>query len=806
MVEEPPPEDETIKFPKPERISNVVAPRLSTNEVRSKRRKKVRGVNCSLNEGISELPGVTLAPSPPTMSNHLRDIHLKPFPTLSSKSSYESFTTARTSSSPDVVNSLSSKTKRAHILMTPGPAKHNANGGILPDISLSESYADNDLTPTATRNEVPPFSQGSSSSTSTNPLGGYSQIDESEFKESPSGPFSSLSESSPSFSSTRRSINMPYTPARSQYHLYHSPGVPTPTSPVVPLDTSLPNVVDPMSLQYAVHQDPQGVFQAMRNIISARDKAIEERDDAVSRMTSCIEERDFSFYRSRREEADHQKTKDALQSMRTQLRNARIELGDKKHEKRKDQDLIQRLYKELKELKAELTFARQNCDGSRSDHQNALEVFESLQHINDSKIAVMWKYVDRLQSYIAHLRGGGSPDSNFEKIMNWQILQSQQCHNNHASSAENIATHEVNNFTITRPEILDPQHFPELVVRRKKKSAISECDGLSDVSTIVPLDDAELCPNTHSQNPATPIYEEAQCRGVHTNPCSPTSQKAQKGLMKPPPVSTYAQAISKNAGNEDLGKGKRKPKTKSKEAAVQGTENKAPFNPSAQTFIPVGSPTKSTCSTNSNTIASSTPSDKAIDPVLPLAPPNTPTITHNPPEPDIIYALPHRPTGVLLLPPNPYLTTTLPPYLHTTALTNHALELPLPLIHLSLSTLPTPYQTLCPFALTSQSCPLTTCTLNKPCYPYNDETLPLDACSGDCGRIHIYKTCLMEIDGRPNECAAFKHCAGGKHRSHLSKRVHFGTCEGEEWKARRLLADLREVHRLGRWGGVAVGG
>jgi hypothetical protein len=469
-----------------------------------------------------------------------------------------------------------------------GPAKRKTNGEILLAISMSELYADNDLTSTATRNEVPSFSQSSSSSTSAKPPGGYSQIDESEFKESPSALFSSLSESSPSFSSTRRSINMPYTPARSQYHLYHSPGTPTSTNPVIPLDASLSNVFDPMSLQYAVHHDSQGVFHAMRNIISARDKAIEERDDAISRMSSCIDERDFSFYQSRRGEADHQKTRDVLQSVRNQLSNARSELGSKKLDRQKDQDQIQRLQKELSELKAELKFTRQNCDGSRTDHQSALEVFESLRHINDSKIVVMWKFVDRLQTYIAHLRNGGSPDSNFEKIMNWQISQSKHCQSGHAPSAEKIASLEANTPAVARPALLDPQHFPELVVRRKKKSTASECDGLSDVSTIVPLDDGEFCPN-QLRKPATPIYEGDQSPVIHTNLSSPTGDKAQKGLVKPPPVPTYAQAISKNAGNGDLGKGKRKAKMKSKEAAVQEVETRAPFNPSAVSVSSVDS-------------------------------------------------------------------------------------------------------------------------------------------------------------------------------------------------------------------------
>jgi hypothetical protein len=138
----------------------------------------------------------------------------------------------------------------------------------------------------------------------------------------------------------------------------------------------------------------------------------------------------------------------------------------------------------------------------------------------------------------------------------------------------------------------------------------------------------------------------------------------------------------------------------------------------------------------------------------------------------------------------------------------YAQELRIELINLSLSTLPLNFQNLCPFSLTSSPCPLHTCALRKACEAFNDES-NLTACEKkECGDVHLYQTCLTEIDGQPNECVVFKEVNGvgdggetvEKKEGHCGKRAHFEGCEGEEWKARRVLADLREVHRLGKWG------
>jgi hypothetical protein len=335
-------------------------------------------------------------------------------------------------------------------------------------------------------------------------------------------------------------------------------------------DPNVPAIFDPASLQYAVNHDPQAVFYKLCNMVSARDQAFRERDDALTRAENIREEVDKVRFRLRREEDDHHRTKVTLETVKSQLNQINkdfVSLGKKCGflDIYKDE-----LRQEIHDLKEELKSSNQNHRGARMDHQQVLQLCESLQYINDAKTVVLWKFIDRLQAYIAYLRNGGDPDPNFERMIKWQISQSHEKQN---TKIEARAPSTCQNTIEARPEIADYEKFHELGVKSTNTAAVSESDGLSDVSTIAPLGGSDVCPRSPSRKLEIPKIEE-NCVPANFLP----SKESQVGLMGPPKIPTYAQVIYNNATRPKSNWPNSQMKRRDSSTDAR---NKAAFNPSA---------------------------------------------------------------------------------------------------------------------------------------------------------------------------------------------------------------------------------
>jgi hypothetical protein len=672
--------------------------------------------------------------------------------------------------------------------------------------------SDGALAPTAMRPERLSSPEVAESLSLASSSTAYPRMHDNAPDYSPSNISTTLLPPQPAPSALHHSNRLLYN-SQPHFHEYLSPPEPANAlgGMVMSENPTVPSIFDSTSLRCAVNHDPEAMFYTFCNMASSRDQAIRDRDEALRRVEKSMGEADDARYQLQREEEDHYRTKETLGTVKSQLNDINKEFISTRHkfgylDLYKD-DLKQKIY----DLKAELTSSEQNHRGARKDHQYVLELCQSLQHINDAKAVVMWKFIDRLQGYIAHLREGGDPDPNFESMMKWQISQSQ----GHESAEVETLAHTISQDTVVgRPDLLDHRDFPELGVQSTNTLAVSESDRLSDVSTIVPLDGSDGSPSSPSRT-----VESTRMTDISAADIPLPSKEPQVGVKGPPQIPTYAQAISNKAARQKPIPVNSQPRPRDSSTE---TSNKALFNPSAvrtshhlptsatntissqQTFIPITSPTKISRSAPPTTRSSSSISNRSFNPHHPSIP-----ITLNTNFPAT--HLPHRPTGVLLLPPNPHLTTNSPHrhQNHHQVARSYAQDLRIEIINLSLSTLPHKFANICPFSLISLPCSLPTCTLRKLCEAYNDESSPNTECDkANCGDVHLYKTCLTEIDGCPNECVVFQTAKDGddgddlmKRDWHLRKRVHFEGCEGEEWKARRVLADLREVHRLGRWGG-----
>jgi len=124
--------------------------------------------------------------------------------------------------------------------------------------------------------------------------------------------------------------------------------------------------------------------------------------------------------------------------------------------------------------------------------------------------------------------------------------------------------------------------------------------------------------------------------------------------------------------------------------------------------------------------------------------------------------------------------------------------------------LPPRFYGVCPTSLLSSSpCPLQPCNLAQICDSYNDEASPAGCArnlSGKpCRYVHEYRTCDFEVD-RNFRCHVATPSQYDRERVtkeyrmvHVRKRVHKSQCDVEEWKAREMVAGLRDLHLQGRY-------
>jgi hypothetical protein len=132
------------------------------------------------------------------------------------------------------------------------------------------------------------------------------------------------------------------------------------------------------------------------------------------------------------------------------------------------------------------------------------------------------------------------------------------------------------------------------------------------------------------------------------------------------------------------------------------------------------------------------------------------------------------------------------------------------LLHI-IGELPPRFYGVCPISLvSSEPCPLQPCYLARICDSYNDEYGPGCAkmSSGKiCNFVHEYRTCEFEVD--KSNCQRC-HIANPKQiekdqfsqdyrKAHRKKRVHKSQCDLKEWKAREVVAGLRDLHLEGRY-------
>ncbi|KAH8662986.1 hypothetical protein BGZ60DRAFT_412444 [Tricladium varicosporioides] len=214
------------------------------------------------------------------------------------------------------------------------------------------------------------------------------------------------------------------------------------------------------------------------------------------------------------------------------------------------------------------------------------------------------------------------------------------------------------------------------------------------------------------------------------------------------------------------------------------------LDPAEQTFIPV-SPAQSLDASLANTftarIANSTP----------LSTPTTP----------------------LSLPPAVLRTQPFRQENNSSAVQPIALPIPDTILQLIISSLPDRFYGVCPFSLCSTAaCPVPNCQMLKLCPAYNDETTLKATCNKPCSLIHEYRTCEEELDSIEGFCSRaysrdeiekrlldipkqklpFKKGEARYKEMHNKKRIHKKGCDRDEWKAREVIAGLRDLHTEGR--------
>lgn len=149
-----------------------------------------------------------------------------------------------------------------------------------------------------------------------------------------------------------------------------------------------------------------------------------------------------------------------------------------------------------------------------------------------------------------------------------------------------------------------------------------------------------------------------------------------------------------------------------------------------------------------------------------------------------------------------------------------------------IDSLPEPLRNICPISVSSSSlCTVPGCKLPKVCEEFNDESVGGEGCKkGEgCDKVHVHRTCEQDVNGAELGCRvwidvrnarrnmgtqALGHGSGGSGSGsgsgdremerkvlHVSKRVHRENSSEEENRARLLLWQLCEVHRLGKWVG-----
>ncbi|KAH6678230.1 hypothetical protein B0J14DRAFT_650448 [Halenospora varia] len=179
----------------------------------------------------------------------------------------------------------------------------------------------------------------------------------------------------------------------------------------------------------------------------------------------------------------------------------------------------------------------------------------------------------------------------------------------------------------------------------------------------------------------------------------------------------------------------------------------------------------------------------------------------------------NAPTAPLSLPPAVLRAQTLPQDNNSGAVQPVASPIPDAILQLIISSLPDRFYGVCPFSLCSQAaCPVPNCRMLKLCPGYNDETTLKVTCNKPCPLIHEYRTCEEELDSLLGYCyraysrkeiekrymetprpkSPIKKGEAKYKEMHNKKRIHKTGCDRDEWKAREVIAGLRDLHAEGR--------
>ncbi|KAF8846787.1 hypothetical protein BDZ45DRAFT_682313 [Acephala macrosclerotiorum] len=114
--------------------------------------------------------------------------------------------------------------------------------------------------------------------------------------------------------------------------------------------------------------------------------------------------------------------------------------------------------------------------------------------------------------------------------------------------------------------------------------------------------------------------------------------------------------------------------------------------------------------------------------------------------------------------------------------------------------LPPRFYGICPNSLCASMayrCTIPSCRLQHVCEAYNDEDGK--GCNDrNCRFVHEYRSCEDEVEGFGCRFARVNHFSSKK-KGHMEKKAHQHFVSDEEWKARVIVAGLRNAHLEGKY-------
>ncbi|CAG8974572.1 hypothetical protein HYALB_00004368 [Hymenoscyphus albidus] len=515
---------------------------------------------------------------------------------------------------------------------------------------------------------------------------------------------------------------------------------------VKPLDSTLPSVVDAESLANAVKANPQRVFTALTNIAWARDDA----EAALAGMaTTC---NDLELARAQ------------IAGLDSQLDQLHLEYSEVKDDLRAEKGNLR-----LAEENAQ--HAIDDLDGMKKDMAAQKQAFERLDWGMKTKNKMLFKIINYYEHHIVAL-------------------------------------------CLDRTYSVLTTHLPQTAMIKSIDPAAQEA--LQDPFPLFP--------------PGTKSYTDD-----NDGAAAGSKGKGKEGGIPITPPPTYAQAATSTKGK----KGKKGKNPGSSASSVSGGNDLAAstsslparpgsaanFNPGAQSFVPTSSSPKPVPAAiaSSSKSAPFAYSSNTVPPIpgvgaLDLVPTERPNLCYTIPPP-----MPH--------PGHPYSGVAL-----IGQSVFEASRIDEDTIKFLISSLPESVRNICPISITCSSsiCTVPGCKLQKVCDEFNNETLPLThtCLIQPCPFVHMYRTCEQEINGAGLGCQAWmdvqkaragnltqghshahppmshassaRQAAGGdrlteRRDMHVAKRAHAAICTAEENEARRLLFQIIDVHRLGRY-------